>query len=253
MFKGFFKLVFGLIRLTLFLVILALIFHTWVIKHALIFSLSYQLGADISIQSVKMDWKNTGLELQGLEIGNPYGFPKGTLADIPLVIVLLDLPSIPQGFLRLKALGFDLRELQVMNVSKKGLNILALKPLQRDDAEGASSPLKEAAQKQIRKYTPPVSIDELIFSIGDIRYVDMSGPTLKQTRYKAEIRGATYYDIRGTEDVTIIVATEALKKMGFAYLTSQIQRIQGQYVPQGAKSSKSLNRGLAIFDWSAIE
>jgi hypothetical protein len=183
MFKGIFKLVFGLIRLALFLVIFALIFHTWVIKQALTFSLSYQLGADISIQSVKMDWKNTGFEVQGLEIGNPYGFPKGTLADIPLVIVSIDLPSVPQGFLKLKALGFDLRELQVMNVSKKGLNILALKPLQRADEESAFSPSREAVQKQVRKYAPQVSIDELIFSIGDILYVDMSGPVLKKTRY----------------------------------------------------------------------
>jgi hypothetical protein len=253
MFKGLFKLIFGLIRLAVFLVIFVLIFHTWVIKHALTFSLSYQLGADVSIQNVKMDWKNTGFEVQGLEIGNPYGFPKGTLADIPLVIVSFDVPGIPQGLLKLKALGFDLRELQVMNVSKKGLNILALKPLQRADEEGAFSPSREAVQKQVRKYAPKVSIDELIFSIGDIRYVDMSGPVLKQTRYKAEIRGATYYDIRGTEDVAIIVAAEALKKMGFGYLMSQIQSIQGHYVASIAKPNNFLSRALSIFDGKASE
>ena len=242
MIKGLFKLVFGLIRLAVLLVILALIFHTWAIKQVLTFSLSYQLGADVSIQNVKMDWKNTGFEVQGLEIGNPYSFPKGILADIPLVIVSVDIPSIPQGILKLKTVGFDLRELQVMNAPKKGLNLLALKPLQRSNEESVSSS-REAAQTGISKrYAPKVMIDELIFSIGDISYLDMSGPSLKQNHYHAGIRGATYYDIHGTQDITIIVVTEALKKMGFGYLETQLQKLQDRYVPSGTKQGNLFSR-----------
>lgn len=241
MFKGFFKLIFGLIRLAFFLIILALIFHTWAIKQALTLSLSYQLGADVSIQNVKMDWKNTGFEVQGLEIGNPYSFPKGILADIPLVIVAADIPGISKGVLRLKTVGFDLRELQVMNAPKKGLNLLALKPLQRSNEESTSSS-REAAQEGIKRYAPKVMIDELIFSVGDISYLDMSGPSLKQNRYRAGIRGATYYDIRGTQDITVIVVTEALKKMGFGYLEAQLQKLQERYVPSGNKQNSLLSR-----------
>lgn len=248
MFKGFFRLIFGLIKIIILLAILGAIFHTWVIRQVITFSLSYQLGADISIQSVKMDWKNTGFEVQGLEIGNPYDFPKGTLANIPLVIVSVDLHSIPKGILRLTALGFDLKELQVMNVPKRGLNILAVRPLQKSKEKDSSSPSKEAIRRKIQKYSPKVVIDELIFSIGDIRYVDMSGPVLKQNRYRAGIRGATYYDIQGIEDVTIIVATEALKKVGFGYLESQIRKIQGRYAAPESKSSSFLNKALAIFE-----
>ena len=247
MFKGFFGFIFGLIRLAFFLIIFILIFHTWVIKQAVTFSLSYQLGADVSIQSVKMDWKNTGFEIEGLEIGNPYSFPRGTLADIPLVIVSVDLPSIPQGILRLKTVGFDLRELQVMNAPQKGLSLLALKPLQKSNEARSMSSSRQAVQGQVDKYAPKVMIDELIFSIGDINYVDMSGPSLKQNRYHAGIRGATYYDIRGTEDVTVIVITEALKKMGFGYLESQLQKIQARYVPAGSKQGNLLSRLMGAF------
>ena len=247
MFKGLFNFIFGLIRLAFFLIIFVVIFHTWVIKQALIFSLSHQLGADISVQSVKMDWKNTGFEVQGLEIGNPYSFPRGTLADIPLVIVSVDLPSIPQGVLRLKTVGFDLRELQVMNASQKGLNLLALKPLQKNDEVRSVSPSEETVRGQIKKYAPHVMIDELIFSIGDINYLDMSGPSLKQNRYRAGIRGATYYDIRGTEDIAVIVITEALKKMGFGYLESGLQKIQSRYVPSGSKQGSLLSRLVGAF------
>ena len=215
MFKGLFGFIAGLIRLVFLVAILVIFFHTWVIKQALTFTLSYQLGADVSIQNVKMDWKNTGFEVQGLEIGNPYTFPRGNLADIPLVIVSVDLPSLTKGIVRLKTVGFDLRELQVMNAAQKGLNLLALKPMQKKDDEGRSgSATREAVQRQIQKYTPEVMIDELIFSIGDISYLDMSGPSLKQNRFRAGIRGATYYNIRGADDITVIIVAEALKKIG---------------------------------------
>lgn len=247
MIKGLFNFIFGLIRLALLVLVLAVIFHAWVIKQALVFSLSYQLGADVSAQHVKMDWKNTGIEVQGLEIGNPYSFPKGTLADIPLVIISVDLPSIPQGLLKLKTVGFDLRELQVMNVPKKGLNLLGLKPFQEKDGEDGSSSPQDGSRTAIRRYAPKVVVDELIFSIGEISYLDMSGPSLKQNRYQAGIRGATYYDIRGTKDITVIVVTEALKKMGFSYLESQIQKLQGRYIPQASKPSNFFSRVASVF------
>ncbi len=244
MFKGLFRLVFGLVRLTFFVAIFVVIFHTWVIKQVITFSLSHQLGADVSVQSVKMDWKNTGFEVQGLEIGNPYSFPRGTLANIPLVIVSVDLPGIPQGILRLKTLGIDLRELQVMNVSQKGLNLLDLKPLQKSNEERISSSRK-GVQTQIKKFAPEVMIDELIFSIGDISYLDSSGPSLKQNRYRAGIRGATYYNIRGTQDVTAIMVGEVLKKMGLGYLEAQFQKLQGRSVSSGAKKSGLFSQAMA--------
>jgi len=244
MIKGFFKFAFGLIRWAFFLVIFLVIFHTWVIKQAMTLTLSHQLGADVSIQNVKMDWKNTGFEIQGLEIGNPYSFPRGTLANIPLVIVSVDLPGIPQGILRIKTLGIDLREFQVMNVSQKGLNLLALKPLQKSNEERLSSS-REMVRTQIKKYSPEVMIDELIFSIGDISYLDASGPSLKENHYRAGIRGATYYNIHGTQDVTAIVVGEVLKKIGFGYLDAQFQKLQSRAISSAAKKSGFIGQLMA--------
>jgi len=246
MIKGFFKLIFGLIRLSFLLVILIAVFHTWVIKQAITFTLSYQLGADVSVRNVKMDWKNTGFEVQGLEIGNPYSFPRGILANIPLVIVSVDIPRIPEGVLRLKTVGIDLRELQVMNVSRKGLNILALKPLQKSNEERTSS--QEVVQAQVRKYAPEVIIDELIFSIGDIRYLDTSGPAFKENRYQAGIRGATYYDVRGTQDVVAILVGETLKKMGFDYLEAQFQKFQGRAISSGVQKGGLFSKVMAALN-----
>ena len=95
---------------------------------------------------------------------------------------------------------------------------------------------------------PEVMIDEFIFSIGDISYLDSSGPSLKQSRYKAGIRGATYYNIRGTQDVTAIVVGEVLKKMGRGYLEAQFQKLQGRAGSSGAKKSGLLNQVMAVLN-----
>jgi hypothetical protein len=246
MIKGLFKFIFGLIRLAFFLIIFAVIFHTWVIKQAMTLSLSYQLGADVSIRNVKMDWKNTGFEVQGLEIGNPYDFPRGTLANIPLMIVSVDLRGISEGVLRLKVLGVDLRELQVVNVPQKGLSLLGLKPLKKSSEERFSFS-QGATRAQNKKLISETIIDELIFSIGDISYLDMSGPSLKQNRYRVGIRGATYYDVRGTQDVVSIVVGEALKKMGFGYLDSQLQKLQSRAGSPGDKKAGLLSQVVTVF------
>jgi hypothetical protein len=130
-----------------------------------------------------------------------------------------------------------------MNAAQKGLNVLALKPMQKGDEERSGSSSREAVRRQIRKYTPEVIVDELIFSVGDIRYLDMSGPSLKQNRFQAGIRGATYYNIRGTEDITVIVVAEALKKMGLGYLQTQFK----SYASSGIKKSGLLSKFMTVF------
>jgi hypothetical protein len=116
------------------------------------------------------------------------------------------------------------------------LNLLELKPLQKSNEERSSSS-QEAVKTQVKKYMPEVVIDELIFSIGDISYLDMSGPSLKQHHYQAGIRGATYYNIRGTQNVIAIVVGEVLKKMGLGYLEAQFQKFQGKAGFSGVQKS----------------
>jgi len=239
MIKGLFRIIFNLIRLIILLGILAIIFHTWVIKQALVFSISYQLGADVSIQEIKMDWKHTGFEIHNLEIGNPYSFPREALATIPLAIVSFDVPILLRGReIRLKALAFDLRELRVMNVAQRGLNILALKPLQEKAADERSSQV--TIKQQVDSRVPSLTVDELIISLGDIIYTDTSGPALRQQQFHAGIRGATYYNVRGTSDVAGIIVAEALKRLGFGYLDMKIQKLEDQITPQGGFLTRTL-------------
>jgi len=47
--------------------------------------------------------------------------------------------------------------------------------------------------------------------------------------------------------VTVIVITEALKKMGFGYLEAQLQKIQSRYVPVASKQGSLLSRLMGVF------
>lgn len=245
MIKGLFQFIFGLIRLAFFVLIFLLIFHTWTIKQILKFSLSYNLGADVSIQKVKMDWKNTGFEVLGIEIENPYSFPEGVLADIPLAIFSLDLPRLSKKEIRFKAVGFNLRTLEVMNVPQKGLNILALKPLQKSEKDESSA--QTVFRDQIQKQTPVIVINELIFSVEDIVYKDMRGSSISQREFQANIRGATYYNIKEAGDIVLIIAAEAMKKIGFNYLDAQLKKLQESYVPSKDSSDNFLTKALNAF------
>ena len=133
-----------------------------------------------------------------------------------------------------------------MNVAQKGLNLLDLKPFQESREERSSSSSREVVRTQIKKYAPKVIIDELIFSIGDIRYLDMRGPSLKQNHFLAGIRGATYYNVRGTQDVTAIVVVEVLKKIGYGYLEAQLQKLQNYAVSSEAPPKGFLSQIMEV-------
>jgi hypothetical protein len=81
--------------------------------------------------------------------------------------------------------------------------------------------------------------------------LDGSGPALKENHYRAGIRGATYYDIRGTQDVVAIMAGEALKKMGFGYLETQLQKLQGRTFSSGASPSGFLSQIMQVLNGSS--
>jgi hypothetical protein len=235
MITSFFKFIFNIIRLAVLLAVFALIFHTWVIKQILQFSLSWSLGADTYIEAVKMDWKNTGFEVHGLEIKNPSSFsPPGVLADIPLAIVSVDVPAISQGRIHLKTVGINLRELSVIHSPGKGLNVMELKPM-KGDASSEEPRTTGGTRQKIEKAMPAVTIDEFIISIGNIVFVETLGGVQKQKIIRIGVQGATYYDINGISDITYLIIAPALRKFGFAFAMDKLGKFGEDY----AKTTES--------------
>ncbi len=234
MIKGLFNLIAGLIRFIILLIVLGLIFHAWTLKQILKYSISYSLGAEVSIQKVEIDWQHSAFEVKDLQIGNPKDFPRGVLADIPLLVATIDLSKIPEGQIYLKALGINIREMEVIRIPEGGLNILGLKPLQQEK-KGAGAISRTLQSEKVQKYSPQVMINKLIFSFDEISYLDLVSSDPKPKRLRMGIKEATYYNIRGTGDVAGIIVIEALKKLGFNYLQSQAQKLGEKLIPEASK------------------
>lgn len=233
MITGSFKLVFNLIKLAFLLIIFVLIFHTWTIKQALNLSLSWGLGTKVSVDSVKMDWKNTGFEIHNLKVDNPSSFPKGVLADIPLVIVSVDLGSLSRGTLHLKTVGFNLKNLQVIHTEGRGLNIMALKPLKKGGTRSSEERRSgEEAKQKTEGGVSQVIIDELIMSIGDITIIESFGEMEKQKKIHIGMQGKSYYGLEGTDDIAKLVVSIALKKLGYDLLTDEAKKFMEAYAGQ---------------------
>lgn len=246
MITAFIKLVFHLIRLAIILAVLGLIFHAWVLRQGLKAGLSWGLGAPVEIGSVKMDWKNTGFEVRDLEVGNPHHYPPGLLADIPLAIVSVDITKIPEGVLRLKAVGLSLRELVVTHIPGKGLNVMELKALKREKTSGRLDAGSGSSRKRIGSKTPRVMIDEFIVSVGTITFVESVGTIQKEKRIKAGIQGQTFYDLAGPEDMAYVVVTLALKKSGYGFSANALSGFSGEEQSSGSGSG-FLNTLKSIF------
>lgn len=239
MIKGLFKLIFSLIRICVLALVVLLIFHTWTIKQMLKISLVWSLGAEVSIESVKMDWKNTGFEVHGLKIMNPPTVPPGLLADIPLAIVSVDMPELLHRKLHLKTVGINLKALWVSYYPGMGLNVTGLKPLKKEDAQDEPSRSAMETNRKINKYMPKVAINELILSVGDIIFLESAGSIQKHKTIHVGVQGATYYDLEGISDIVYAIVAPALKKLGFSLVSDQLKRFGLDYAKLGSVQSSN--------------
>ncbi len=217
------------------LLVAALIFHTWAIKQVVRVSLQWGLGAPVTIEKVKMDWKITGFEVHNLEIGNPYHYPPGLLADIPLAIISVDISKLPVGILKFKTVGFKLRELVVMHAPGQGINVMELKPLKKNTGgrrEGERTDPKEKKSSG----GPRIRIDEFILSVDTITFSESVGTMKKHKKINANIAGASFYNLQGADDLAYIVASLAMRKLGFAFFDDRLQRFFGDQEIPASKS-----------------
>ncbi len=220
------KLIFNLMRWAVILSVVALIFHTWTIRQVVKHTLSWQLGSPVEISSVKMDWKNTGFEIHGLEIGNPYHYGSGLMADIPLVIVSLDTTKIPAGIFRFRTVGLYLRNLNVIHSPRNGFNVMELKTIKKQSSSVPEN-IDAADSEHLSKVNARVMIDEFIISIGDITLVEALTGLQKEKHIKVNVQGQTFYNLSVPQDLVYVTVMLAMKKIGYNFAEDQVLQFLG--------------------------
>ena len=224
-----FRLIGNIIKLFLLIVIAGLIFHNWTAKFLLTTGLRLALGTPASVQEVKVDFANTDVLFEGIEIDNPSGFPPGTLARIPKIFIDFEISSLWEGKIHFATIELNFDELHVIRKQDGKINLLEFKALQKSTAAR-----KEEKQVPQKMSAIPLQIDELILSLGRATFMDMSGPTTAQKNFNLHLDHAVYHNIRGVQDIARIVSWETLKRMSVGGLSNILGSLKPDWVqPEG--------------------
>lgn len=147
-------------------------------------------GLPVRIGALRVSVLKSVVEVQGLILDNPPGFPERVMVDMPELFVAYTLGPLFKRRLHLKTLRLHLKEIAVIRDRQGRLNLEAIQALQgtlRSNVErgaagapGAAprgpAPSADGASRPARKAQPPwaVQIDDLELRIGRVVYKDYS-------------------------------------------------------------------------------
>ncbi len=210
-----FKLIGKIIRFFLFILILAAIFHNWTAKFLFATGLQAALGVSVKVKEVKINFSDISILFGDIEIGNPYSFfSQEPLAKIPKVFIDLAISSFWEKKIHFEAIDLNIQELHVIRDRDGRVNLLSLKTF------GQAS--QEPSQPSEQKPGEPLGfqIDQLILSLGRVRYTDSMQPESQEREFYLGMDRARYENIGGLKDVVKVISWETLKHIGLGGLAA---------------------------------
>lgn len=219
------KLIGGLFKLCLLLLVLALIFHNFTARLALSIGLRAALGTPVKIEKVRIDLWNTHFLFRGIEIGNPYDQPDGVMMRIPKIFIDLELSSLWEGRLHLEVVEIDVSEIRVVHFPDGSINLLSASALERkprardEETRGKAGPLE-------------FRIDRLVLTLGRATYMDLTGPSPVIRNFDLRIQAAEYQNIDGIDDIARLISWETMKRMGLGQLSGVVSQLEKGLDPQ---------------------
>lgn len=127
-------------------------------------------GLKLRVADFKVGLLRPVIDIKGLVLFNPKGYPDKTMVDMPGIFVDYDLAAIIKGNVHLRRVHIDLREFTVVKNSDGDLNLDSLKVV-RSHKQGVRP------QEVDRGKAIQMQIDELRLKVGRVLYKDYSrGP-----------------------------------------------------------------------------
>ncbi len=226
-----FKLIGKIIRLFVFILILAVIFHNWTAKFLLTTGLRIALGAPVKVEEVKINFSDVSVLFGNIEIANPSSFfSEAPLAKIPKIFIDASLSSLWEGKIHFEAIELNIQELHVIRERDGRINLLSLKTLE------PKSQSQSQTSRQKSEIPLHFQIDQVILSLGQARYTDLTGPNPVEKGVNLRINRATYKNMDGLEDIVKVISWETLKRIGFGNLTAFL----GDWNPNWGSSSGNI-------------
>lgn len=218
-----FKWIGRIFQLGILLLILILVFHRVTFKWISAVGLGLALGAPVTIEDMRVDFRNTHATWKGIRIGNPSGgFAGKTLANIPKIFLDFEISSLWEGRVHFETIEANIRELYVTRMPDGRVNLLSLKPLQQKESQDEAQ--SESAGEPFR-----FQIDQLVLTLGKVISTDMTGPQPVVRSTSLRLDRAVYPNVNGLEDVVKIISWETLKRTGIGQLKGMLDRVSGSW------------------------
>ncbi len=215
------KAIFKLIKFCFFIIILALVFHNFTAKWLLSVGLRIATGAPVSVESAHINFLDTDVLFEGIEVDNPKGFPKGTMVKIPKIFVDLEIASLWEHRIHLDQVEVFISEINLAKNAERKINFLQLKTFESKgdseftfyDPENKHKPTKEV------KFL----VEKFILSLDKVTYTDYSSNNPASKVLPIHLQGNVYRDVDSAAGMISVIGFEAMKGIGLNALKSGVE------------------------------
>ena len=172
---------------------------------------SHMMGAPLRIGGFSLSLLRQKVRIKGILLGNPAGFPRGTLVDLSLVSVDLDSVALLKGLVHMPQVTIELKEVDLVKNKEGALNVDALKVLQeKEKAPGAQKSKQGTKPAEMM----PFRIDILNLSVERVVLKDYSAAQEPALNVYEINMDKSYKNIHSPQQVVGIVLSEPMKAAG---------------------------------------
>lgn len=203
-----------LMGFVIFLIVLLLLKGT-VTKILFVNAVQGITGVSMKVRELHLALLKGVVKAKGIQLMNPGGFPEKMLADIPELVIDLDMGALFQGRTHIEELILNLNQLTILRNDRGELNLSKLRPIQDEKRTPEASREGEKEKKEEGKF----QLDYLRLSIERVYYRDYrAGNPPPSREFPIGIQEKEYHDIQDAGDLVRQIVAQALTKSSFAEL-----------------------------------
>lgn len=213
-----------------------------IVKAVIESSVKSATGLDLIVGKVNIDFKNTKVGINQLQIKNPKGFEDALMLNVPEVLVNFELKELMNKVMHLEEVRLHIDQLVIVKNKEGVLNLSAFSMKQNE--QGTSKPAtKESVAKDEKTEAPikSIKIDSVFIKLGKIVYKDYSqGTTPKIKEFNANIE-ETMQNVTDVAAVFAMIAQKAMLKIGMSDLIGfDVNQLKGQYQDEAQKALQDI-------------
>ena len=187
------------------LIVILILVKDQLIKSAITSQGSKILGAQVKLDSASAGFLNQSIQLKGLKVYNPTGFPNEVMLDIPEIGGEFDVASFLKGKLHLPLVIVNLKELVVIRNQEGKLNVDSLNVIPQ---KGATKEVKTEERKESKPLS--MQIDQATLNLGKVIVKDYTkGEPPAIQAYDIGVN-KTFKNITSAEQFVTLVLVQAM-------------------------------------------